>query len=54
VSDVYLVYVDDSGDESFRLYSAIFVRVDRWRDLLRAWLNWRRQLEADYGIPVAY
>ena len=50
----YLVFVDDSGDESYRLYSALFVRAEVWRDVLARWLAWRRDLEVRFEIPVLY
>jgi Protein of unknown function (DUF3800) len=50
----YLVYVDDSGNESFRLYTAIFISASEWRTTLSRWLEWRRSLEARFEIPVLY
>jgi Protein of unknown function (DUF3800) len=50
----YLVYVDDSGNESYRLYTAIFVPALEWRAVVARWLEWRRSLEERFEIPVLY
>ncbi|WP_020576253.1 DUF3800 domain-containing protein [Actinopolymorpha alba] len=51
-----LFYVDDSGaaETGWIVYSWIECRVDEWRAGLRAWLDLRRTLYADYKIPPAY
>ena len=54
-SPLRLFYIDDSGAEATGhiVYSWIETTPDGWRDGLRAWLDLRRALYADYLIPPA-
>lgn len=54
MSETYLVYVDDSGDNDYRLYSAVFINIRNWSSCLGTWLAFRRRLEAEYEIPLLY
>lgn len=51
---MYLIYIDDSGDEEEDLLAGIAIPVDRWSASLRVWLNWRRFLYRSYGIPADF
>jgi len=53
---VRLFYVDDSGAEStgFVVYSWIECAIHDWRLGLRGWLDLRKALYAEYGVPPAY
>ncbi|MEO3861612.1 DUF3800 domain-containing protein [Acrocarpospora sp. B8E8] len=53
---VRLFYIDDSGAEStgFIVYSWIECAIEDWRLILRGWLDLRKELYAQYGIPPAY
>jgi Protein of unknown function (DUF3800) len=53
---VQLFYIDDSGAEStgFIVYSWIECAIEDWRSGLRCWLDLRRELYAQHGIPPAY
>jgi hypothetical protein len=54
VPSVYLIYVDDSGDERRTLFCALAIPEHRWSSYLKGWLTWRRQLFRDEGIPAGY
>jgi hypothetical protein len=49
-----LFYVDDSGDERLRTFSAVGVPVVHWNAASARWLAWRRQLHAEHGVDVNY
>lgn len=47
----YLVYVDDSGDETQDLLSALAIPVEVWADTLRKWKGFRRWVDRKFSIP---
>lgn len=49
-----LVYVDDSGDETFTVLCALAIPEHRWNSYLKGWLTFRRQLFRDHGVPATY
>lgn len=49
-----LFYVDDSGDERRMLLTAVGIPAERWTDCLTAWLDWRRSLYAEHGVPAGF
>ena len=51
---MFLVYVDDSGDEDRVLLSALAIPDRRWNGSLRAWLTWRKTLQHQHRLPVTY
>lgn len=51
---MYLIYVDDSGDEQRTLLSALCIPEHRWSSSLRSWLTFRKQLFRDHQIPAGY
>lgn len=53
---VNFYYVDDSGDESQDLLSALEVPAEAWRETLSLWLGWRRWLykNSKFRIPASY
>jgi hypothetical protein len=48
------IYIDDSGDETVRVYSALAIPEVEWKDILSQIKQYRRQLKRDYGIFVTY
>jgi hypothetical protein len=48
----YIAYVDDSGDETTSVYTALLIPIDRWSECLAGWLEFRRRLYGTYGIPA--
>lgn len=54
MSETYLVYVDDSGNNDYRLYSGVFINIRDWSSCLATWLEFRRRLEDEFEIPVLY
>ena len=49
----YLVYVDDSGDETQDLLTALAVPVTAWANTLRAWTDFRRWVAKKFGVPAS-
>ncbi len=52
--DVWLFYVDDSTNDQHDLLAAVAVPVGEWNTSLRGWLDHRKQLAEQYGLPVGY
>ncbi len=50
----YLAYVDDSGDNQLDLLSAVLIPFQTWQASLAGWLDFRRRLVDEHGIPTAY
>ncbi|MFI5716089.1 DUF3800 domain-containing protein [Nocardia sp. NPDC051750] len=52
-SDLRLIYVDDSGAEGtgWIVYGWVECSPSEWRRALRAWLELRKRLYADHGVP---
>lgn len=51
---MYLIYVDESGDEGRTVFSALAVPEHRWSSYLKGWLTWRKQLFRDHHVPASY
>ncbi len=52
---MFLIYVDDSGDESRTLFSALAIPSRHWGKCLGNWLGWRKKdLRRSYGLPASY
>ena len=49
----YLVYVDDSGDETQDLLTALAIPVPVWADTLQAWKKFRRWVVRQFGVPTS-
>ena len=49
----YLVYVDDSGDETQDLLTALAIPVSVWADTLQAWKKFRRWVAQRFDIPTS-
>lgn len=47
-----IFYVDDSGNEAFRTFSAVGVPAWQWSTALGNWLNWRRHLREAHGVDA--
>ena len=50
--NMFFVYIDDSGDEQFRCYSALVIHESRWKSTQLAVKQHRRALKASDGILV--
>ena len=53
VDTTYLVYVDDSGDETQDLLTALAIPVSVWADTLQAWKEFRRWVTRRFDIPTS-
>lgn len=55
---MYLLYYDESGDDGWPgsahlfVLSGLYLHEHKWRDVFAKLLNLRRQLKADFGLPV--
>ena len=49
---MHLVYIDDSGDEKTRCYSALVIPETVWKSTLEKVLDFRRALKASDGILI--
>lgn len=49
---VYLIYIDESYDETHYAYSAVFVPIDKWKEILQKVVEWRTDLQKIYGIDI--
>jgi hypothetical protein len=49
---MHFVYIDDSGDENVRVYSAISIADVNWKESFDCIKDYRRRLKADHGIFV--
>jgi hypothetical protein len=49
-----MIYVDDSGDETRSLLSALVIPDRLWASYLKSWLTFRRQLFRDHAVPATY
>jgi hypothetical protein len=49
---VHFIYIDDSGDETTRAYSALAIADVDWKDVLTSIKQYRRALKAGFGIFV--
>ena len=48
----YLVYVDDSGDETQDLLTALAIPVSVWAETLQTWKEFRRWVAKRFDIPT--
>lgn len=49
---MHLAYVDDSGDSKHgTTLTALLVPDHRWNEVLGAWLEGRRQIHREFGVP---
>jgi len=49
----YLVYIDDSGDETQDLLTAVAIPVTSWTTLLENWKKYRRWVARKHNIPTS-
>lgn len=49
---MHICYIDDSGDNNVRVFSALAVPVDVWSNVLNQFHEYRRRLKKDEGIYV--
>lgn len=49
---MHLVYIDDSGDDRVRVFSAIAIPLDSWRTCFNQIKQFRRDLKRDWGVFV--
>lgn len=51
----YVVYVDDSGNESIgSLWTGLAIPLDLWTEYLRRWLHFRRYLYRRHRVPASF
>ena len=50
----YIAYVDDSGDQTTAVYTAILMPLESWTQNLEHWLKLRRNLFTTYGVPATF
>ena len=53
-NNMYLVYIDESFDETHYAYSAIFINAFNWNDIFKQLVDWRMTWFQDYNIPLDY
>jgi uncharacterized protein (UPF0248 family) len=51
---MYLIYIDESYDETHFAYSALFVDAFNWNEHLKKLREWRNNLFQNHGIPLDY
>ena len=52
--NLYLIYIDESYDETHFAYSAIFINAFHWNDYFKDVVHWRGDWLERYGIAVDY
>lgn len=50
----YIAYLDDSGDETLDVYTALLIPTEAWNDTLTRWLTFRKKLYDEYSIPANF
>ena len=50
---MHLIYLDDSGEKPYQIFSALAVPADQWTSTFRRIKAWRRALNESDGIQVA-
>jgi len=50
----YVVYVDDSGDHEYSLHTGLLFPQEWWTEYLRRWLQFRRTIYQQHGVPSRY
>ena len=50
----YFIYVDESYDEKFYAYSAIFVDAFKWNSIFNSMVEWRKDWFENHQIPLDY
>ncbi len=54
VASVRVFYIDDSGNEDVTVIAAVTFELERWPEVLKQWLGWRKWLMRTYRLPVDY
>lgn len=54
MSTTYVGYVDDSGDETMSLHSAVLVPVAHWSSHLTKWKRYRHNLRKKHDVPPEF
>jgi hypothetical protein len=49
-----LFFVDDSGDASIGVITALTFMADRWPTVLKGWLGWRRWMYKTWHLPTDF
>ena len=53
-NNVYLIYVDESYDETHYAYSAIFIKALAWNNTFKQLVDWRKTWFKNHTIPLDY
>ena len=49
--ETFLIYIDESHDQTNFVYSALFVSVSQWESCFKKILEWRHKLKEEHDIP---
>ena len=52
--NMYLIYIDESYDETHYAYSAMFINAFRWNDYFSHMIKWRGEWFKEHQIPLDY
>ena len=52
--NLYLIYIDESYDDTHFAYSALFVDVFRWNDYFSKILSWRKDWQEKHGFSLEH
>lgn len=53
-SGMYLIYIDESYDETHYAYSAIFINAFNWNEYFNHVIKWRKEWFDKHQIPLDY
>lgn len=51
---MFLAYIDETGDESRTMHTALLIPCGDWGQCARTWLRWREQVHKRWGIPASF
>jgi hypothetical protein len=54
ISDIYLIYIDESYDDTHFVYSAVFVPVTQWNSIFNKVFMWRQDLYVTHSIDTQH
>ena len=49
---MWLVYVDDSRDEDYSVFSALAIHSSVWKDCFVRFREYRREVKKDFGVLI--
>jgi hypothetical protein len=51
---MFLAYIDETGDETQIMHTALLIPCLNWGGCARTWLRWREQVNRRFGIPASF